>query len=207
MGFFPLIWVSMTLMASAQHAEVPAPLPAPVPGLINTVPLSQSLGSFDLLQCLAAQPPAFPFLSACLPSREPPSLCSSREFTPLPLFAALSPGQHESCVFPHTRCHFGHSKQCHQMSCLLAGGNIHSPTPLAPAAFSPGAMFTELQIDTVKKKNQKHGAKPQRKKHHKNLAVLTAELQLEQRFYTFEDDFAIDLKKKKGLPLPANMGK
>lgn len=101
----------------------------------------------------------------------------------------------------------GTASNATQMSCLLAEGNIHSPTPLAPAAFSPGAMFTELQIDTVKKKNQKHGAKPQRKKHHKNLAVLTAELQLEQRFYTFEDDFAIDLKKINSLSLPANMGK
>lgn len=144
MGFFPLIWVSMTLMASAQHAEVPAPLPAPVPGLINTVPLSQSLGSFDLLQCLAAQPPAFPFLSACLPSREPPSLCSSREFTPLPLFAALSPGQSESCVFPHTRCHFGHSKQCHPDE-LPACWRQHS----FPDTLGNSSIFTRSNVHRI----------------------------------------------------------
>lgn len=150
-------------MASAEHAELPAPLPVPAP-----------LSEFGLL-CSA--PPALPFLPACLPSGEPlPSVPAENSPSPL---AAFSPGQHEWSRFLCARCHLGHSKQCHP-------NELHS---FSPHPWHQQESHQELQINT--KKNQTQSAK----NHHKNLVVLTAALQLEQRLlYTFGVGFCNSLK-------------
>lgn len=101
------ICVSARLMASARHAELLAPLPAPVPGQVKAF-LSE-FGGFALPQC----PAASISLSPCLPGiQRAPSKCSSREFT-LP-FLSFQP-RAAQILYARSRAQPSNATQ---MSCL-----------------------------------------------------------------------------------------
>lgn len=106
------------------------------------------------LVCSSALLPShqhFPFsLLACHPG-SPLLYVPPENSPPSPSLQPSVQGRVNRAFFLTPGATLGTASNATQMSCLLAGGNIHSPTPLAPAAFSPGATFTELQIDTVKK--------------------------------------------------------
>lgn len=179
MRFFLLIWVSVRLMASAEHPALLAPLPTPMPGQVNAF-----LSEFGGL-CSAPMPSyqRFPFSLLAWHPASPFQVFVQRIHPPFSQPSAQGSANRAGFFMPGATS--GTANSGIQMSCL------HSfPHTLDTSSIFTRSNVHRLQINRVKrKKNQKHSANLQRKKHHKNLAILTAELQLEQRFYTFGEDF------------------
>lgn len=136
MRFFLLIWVSVRLMASAQRAELLAPLPAPVPGRVKAFLPESGVLCFALLPYTATSIS----LSPCLPGiQRAPSRCSS-ENSPS-LFAAFSPGQYKSSRFLYATS--GTASNATQVSCL------HS----FPHTLDNSSIFTRSSVHRIANKH------------------------------------------------------
>lgn len=92
----------------------------------------------------------------------------------------------------------GTASNATHMSCL----HSFPHTPDTSSICTRSGVLRITNKHNLKKIKFRNSAKPQSKKHHKNLAVLTAELQLEQRFYTFGEDFETDKRNNHSLYQP-----